>query len=98
MGEQVATNTAVHCKIEIFENETGEYYAVNTPMEKPQLIRGEYHPLGNKLVYPKKWGRKSAATILLEHKITEEKRIRDSAELELAKLSKCLEDVTGWSE
>lgn len=98
MGEQVATNTAVHCRIELHEKESGEYYAVNMPMEKPQLIRGEYHPLGNKLVYPKKWGRKAAATILLEHKIEEEKRIIASAEIELAKLKACLEEVSGWSE
>ena len=80
----------------------GEQIATNTTMHSNVELftneSGEYHPLGNKLQFPKKWGRKEGATILLEHKIAEQKKILEGAEIELAKLSKCLEDVTGWSE
>jgi len=98
MGEQIATNTTMHSIVELFTNESGEYYPVTINDESPKLIRGVYHPLGNKLQFPKKWGRKEGATILLEHKIAEQKKILEGAEIELAKLSKCLEDVSGWSE
>ncbi len=98
MGEQIANNRTMHGNIQLFENEAGEYYPVVEWDEAPKLVRGEYHPIGNKIQFPKKWGRKEGATILLEHKIEEEKRIIASAEIELAKLQACLEDVKGWSE
>ena len=98
MGEQIATNTTMHSNVELFENESGEYYAVTINDELPKLIRGTYYPLGNKLQFPKKWGRKEGATILLEHKIAEQKRILADAEIELAKLSRCLEVVQQWND
>jgi hypothetical protein len=98
MGEQIATNTTMHSNVELFENEAGEYYAVTVNDELPKLIRGEYHPLGNKLQFPKKWGRKEGATILLEHKISEQKRILAGAETELAKLERCLSSVQEWKD
>ena len=97
-GEQVASNKAMHCNMQLFENPDGEYYPVVEKMERPALVRGEYHPIGNKIQFPKKWGRKEGATILLEHKITDIKRTILNAETELAKLERCLSAVKEWPE
>ena len=98
MGEQIANNKTMHGNIQLYENEAGEYYPVVEWDESPKLVRGEYHPIGNKIQFPKKWGRKEGATILLEHKITDIKRTILNAETELAKLERCLSSVKEWPE
>ncbi len=97
-GEQVAVNRTMHCNMQLFENEAGEYYPVVDRLVTPTLIRGEYIPIGNRFHYPKAWGRKYAATTLLQHKIGVEKDIIASAQKELAKLERCLESIKDWSD
>ena len=97
-GQQVASNTAMHCNMRLFENESGEYYAVVDRIEQPTLVRGEYIPIGNLFHYPKQWGRKFAATKLLEYIIADRESQIRNAESELAKLRRCLNTVDGWSE
>ena len=97
-GEQIAYNKAMHCNMQLFENAAGEYYAVVDRMEQPTLVRGEYIPIGNRFHYPKRWGRKYAATILLEHKIKVQQDIIQTAQAELSKLQRCLEGIKDWSE
>ena len=97
-GEQVAVNRTMHNNMVLHENEAGEYYPVIEPLSKPSLVRGEYHPIGNLFQYPKVWGRKYAATTLLEHKIRVQKDIITNATLELAKLERCLSEVQKWSD
>lgn len=97
-GEQVATNRAMHCNMQLFENEQGEYYPVVERIPQPILIRGEYHPIGNKFQYPKQWGRKYAAKVLLENKIAVQQDILSNAERELSKLQRCLESIQQWSD
>ena len=98
MGEQIANNRTMHGNIQLFENESGEYYPVVEWDEAPKLVRGEYHPIGNKIQFPKKWGQKEGATILLEHKIADCKRTILYAETELAKLERCLSGVKEWPD
>ena len=98
MGEQVAWNKCPHSIVELFENPAGEYYPVVQRMDTPALIRGEYIPIGSRLQYPTKWGRKKGATILLEHKIEDIKRTILYAESELAKLERCLSNVKEWPD
>jgi hypothetical protein len=98
MGEQIANNRTMHGNIQLYENESGEYYPVVQWDEVPKLVRGEYHPIGNKIQFPKKWGRKEGATILLEHKIADCQRTIHNAEIELAKLQRCLSDVQKWPD
>jgi hypothetical protein len=98
MGEQIAYNKALHVNMQLFENESGEYYPVIDPIEQPTLIRGEYIPIGNRLHYPKKWGRKLAAQTLLEHKIKIERDTILSAQKELEKLEACLNKVKEWPD
>ena len=98
MGEQIANNRTMHGNIQLYENESGEYYPVVEWDAVPKLVRGEYHPIGNKIQFPKKWGRKEGATILLEHKITDCQRTIHNAEIELAKLQRCLSDVQKWPD
>ena len=96
MGEQVAYNKCPHSIVELHENQSGEYYPVCQPIETPGLIRGQYIPIGSRLQYPTKWGRKKASIHLLEHKIQDTIRTIQSAERELEKLKGCLSNVEGW--
>ena len=97
-GEQVAVNRTMHGNIFLYENESGEYYPVVEWDDAPKLVRGEYHPIGNRMHFPKAWGRKHAATTLLNRIIEDkEKQIAD-AQRELVKLRKCLGEVGEWPE
>ena len=97
-GQQVASNRAMHCNMRLVENEDGEYDAVVDRMDNISLIRGEYIPIGVNFHYPKVWGRKYAATKLLEHIIQDRKRQIELAEKELSKLQRCMDKVNGWNE
>ena len=96
MSEQVAYNKCPHSIVELFENPAGEYYPVVQRIDTPSLIRGEYIPIGSRLQYPTKWGRKRASITLLEHKIADKERQLIEAQTELAKLSECLAKVQEW--
>jgi hypothetical protein len=65
-------------------------------MDKQTLIRGEYIPIGNTFQYPKNWGKRKGAMILLETRIEDKRKQLIEAEIELAKLSACLEQVKEW--
>ena len=95
---QIAWNKAAHSTCELFENESGEYYPVCQRIETPSLIRSEYIPIGSRLQYPNKWGRKRAATHLLEFKIADAKKQIADAQTELEKLERCLSAVQRWDD
>ncbi len=95
---QIAWNKAAHSICELFQNESGEYYPVCQRIETPSLIRSEYIPIGSRLQYPNKWGRKRAATHLLEFKIADAKKQIADAQTELEKLERCLSAVQGWDD
>ena len=97
-GEQVANNRTMHGQIQLFENESGEYYPVVDWDTVPKVVRGEYHPIGNRIQFPKVWGRRYASILLLEHKIADAKRTISNAERELTKLEVCLSNVKEWPE
>jgi hypothetical protein len=97
-GEQIANNRCEHCNIQLHTNELGEYYPVVNRMDKQTLIRGEYIPIGNHFQYPKNWGKRKGAMILLETRIEDKRKQLIEAESELAKLSACLEKVKEWDE
>ena len=97
-GQQVASNRAMHCNMRLMENSEGEYDAVVDRMDTISLIRGEYIPIGVNFHYPKVWGRKYAATKLLEHIMDDRKRQIQNAQKELEKLQRCLDKVNGWNE
>lgn len=80
------------------ENEAGEYDAVVDRMDTISLIRGEYIPIGVNFHYPKVWGRKYAATKLLEHIMADRKRQIQNAQKELEKLQRCMDKVNDWSD
>jgi hypothetical protein len=96
MGEQIANNRAEHCNVVLHTNDANEYYPVINRMDKQTLIRGEYIPIGNTFQYPKNWGKRKGAMILLETRIEDKRRGLIEAEIELAKLSACLEQVKEW--
>ena len=98
MGEQIANNRAEHCNIQLHTNESGQYYPVVNRMEKHTLIRGEYIPIGNHFQYPKNWGKRKGAIILLEHRIEDKRKQLLEAESEIAKLTACLDKVKEWDD
>jgi hypothetical protein len=96
MSEQVAWNKCEHCNVVLHENESGEYYPVVNRLEKYTLIRGEYIPIGSRFQYPRNWGKRKGATILLEHRIEDCRKQIEEAQKDLEKLQACLEKVSEW--
>ena len=88
--QQVAVNRTLHSLASIVESESGELSVIVQPLDGMKLIRGEYHPVGNKLQFPTKWGKKEGAIYLVEHKIAQQEAIIAQAAEELEKLKACL--------
>ena len=95
-GEQIANNRCEHCNIQLHTNESGQYYPVINRMDKHTLMRGEYIPIGNHLQYPRNWGKQKGATVLLETRIQDKRKQLEEAQLELDKLTACLDKVKHW--
>jgi hypothetical protein len=92
-GKQVAPNVAQHYNAELFTNESGVMYPVVVLNEDSRIIRGEYHPIGYRLNFPKYWTKKTGVTYLLKHNIQEKERILEQAQAELERLRACLSKV-----
>ena len=98
MGEQVANNKEKHSRVTLHQKEGGEWYVVTQPLSSLGLIREEYYPVGNTLVYPTKWGRKRGAEILITHLIEEDKKVIKSYQSHLEGISVLYEEIKGWSD
>ena len=94
MGEQVANNREMQ-EVMYLRNEEGKWYILSEP-KSPGLVKREYVPIGNRLVYPKKWGRKKAAEVLIQHLIDDNEAVKNMAEKRLQYLYSLKEDVNGW--
>ena len=92
-GKQIAPNVAEHYNAELFTNEAGEMYPVVVLNPSSRLIRGEYHPIGYRLNFPKYWGKKVGVEYLLKHCIAEKERTLAMAQAELDKMRACLAKV-----
>jgi hypothetical protein len=97
-GEQIANNRTMHGTIRLFENEAGQYYPVVDWDDKPNLVRGEYYPIGNRIQFPKKWGRKWGATKLIQSILEDKRKQIEDAQREITKLEACLKEVEGWTD
>ena len=91
MGEQIAFNKALHYTAEVFEDDNGDYYIVHIKDLHLKVIRGEYIPLGNRLLYPKQWGKEKAEQVLLDYLIEADEKLLQKAQTRLEKLKKCKE-------
>jgi len=94
MGNQVANNREMQ-EVMFLHEEEGKWYILSEP-KSPGLIKKEYIPIGNRLVYPKKWGRKKAAEVLLNHLVSENKKICDAAQERLTYLTSLKDEVDTW--
>ena len=94
MGEQVANNREEQ-KVMYLHLDKGKWYILSEP-KSPGLVKKEYLPIGNRLVYPKKWGRKKAAEVLLEALISDSTKVKNQAEERLEYLIKLNEEVSIW--
>jgi hypothetical protein len=94
MGEQVANNREMQMVMYLhYEND--KWYILSEP-KSTGLVKKEYIPIGNRLVYPKKWGRKKAAEVLLQHLINDNERTKAQAEERLEYLYKLNNEVEDW--
>ena len=73
----------------------GVWYILSEP-KSPGLVKKEYIPMGNRLVYPKKWGRTKAAEVLLSSLIEDNERICQVAKEKLEILVKLKDEVKDW--
>ena len=96
MGEQVANNREMQ-EVMYLHQDKGKWYILSEP-KSPGLVKKEYIPMGNRLVYPKKWGRKKAAEVLLQHLIDDNEAVKSMAMKRLEYLYTLKEDVTKWEK
>jgi len=94
MGEQVANNREAQ-EVMYLHQSDGKWYILSEP-KSPGLVKREYLPMGNRLVYPKKWGRKKAAEVLLNHLIKDNELIKELAEERLEYLNNLSNEVKNW--
>ena len=85
MGEQVANNKEQQM-VAYLKEVDGVWYILTEPKSNG-LIKPEYLPVGNRLVFPKKWGRKKGALHLLQHMETQQRTILQQAEWWLDKIN-----------
>lgn len=94
MGEQVANNREMQ-EVMYLRQDDGKWYILSEP-KSPGLVKKEYLPIGNRLVYPKKWGRKRAAEVLLGALITDSEKVCEKANERLSYLRTLSEEVKEW--
>lgn len=90
MGEQVANNREAQ-KIMFLHKDGNRWYLLEEE-KKVGLIKSEYLPIGNSLVYPKKWGRKKAALHFLNHLIEDVEKMKEDADKRLTILNNLKND------
>lgn len=80
----------------------GEYYVWFEPVAqfgfKTGLVRTSYHPIGNRLVFPKKWGKRKAGLALVESIITDQKEIVRRAQEYLIGLEILHSEIEEWPD
>lgn len=94
MGEQVANNREMQ-EVMYLRQDKGKWYILSEP-KSPGLVKKEYLPIGNRLVYPKKWGRKRAAEVLLQALISDSEKVCEKANERLSYLRTLSEEVKEW--
>ena len=60
------------------------------------LVRKEYQPRGNQLIYPSKWGRKKAGEHFLKYMIEDEEKLLQETKERLKLLYNLKEEVKTW--
>ena len=97
-GAQVQKNMGPHHIIRIERHPDGFYY---TPIDPhPHLLpyKGTPTPIGRQLQFPKEWGRKRAATHLLQSRISDIQTSIKGLNEELEGLTKLLSEVPQWPD
>lgn len=96
MGEQVANNREQQMVMTLREDKDGILRVVTEPKASPGLIRPNYTPIGNRFLYPKKWGRKQAADIFIQYLIEQQEQILVDTRTHLDKLNLIKKDIQKW--
>ena len=90
MGEQVANNKEAQMILSLRQDK-GKWYILSEPKSNG-LVKKDYYPIGNRLVYPKKWGREKAIEVFLNYLIKDNETIKGLAEERLEYLYKLKEE------
>ena len=90
MGEQVANNKEQQM-VMFLKLDKGKWYLLSES-KSPGLVKKDYYPIGNSLVYPKKWGRDKAVEVFLNYQINDNELIKKMAEETLEYLYKLKEE------
>jgi hypothetical protein len=99
MGEQVADNKERQVVITLEETPDGRFYMPHRILDdKKYLIRGEYHPIGKSLQFPKKWGKKRGVLHFLQHRIDEVQAEIAQSQRYLSKLQALKDEADGWPD
>jgi hypothetical protein len=98
MGKQVADNTEYQVVITLEETPDGRFYMPHRLMGTRGLVKGEYHPNANSLVFPREWGKKRGTTHFLNHIITDVQLEIQQSQRYLAKLQALKGEVDGWPD
>jgi len=64
--------------------------------KESRLGKEGVYPKGHRLVYPKKWGRKKAAEVFIQHLINDSEEVKRNAEEKLNILVKLKEEIKDW--
>lgn len=64
-----------HNRVTIHRTEEGKWYIVDEKMQSKSLVRKEYVPIGNTLIYPSKWDSNWAKRKLVEWHIGEDTKV-----------------------
>lgn len=64
-----------HNRVTIHQTSEGMWYIVDEKMQSKSLVRKEYLPIGNSLIYPSKWESNWAKRKLVEHHIQEDMKV-----------------------
>jgi hypothetical protein len=96
MGEQVANNREQQMVMTLREDKEGILRIVTEPKSSPGLIRPIYTPIGNRFLYPKKWGRKPAADIFIQYLIEQQEQILIDTRTHLDKLNLIKKEIQEW--
>ena len=98
-GNQIANNQIEHYEIVLTETEAGHYRFDIDQLPSKQLIRGQYWVIGDRMAFPKNWGKEKGAREMYRQLLEDAEAGYDSAKARLEKIKALGEliDSANWN-